>query len=477
MTTRTDTTAGRWRAGEGEEARLTPGAAAAAEVWSRGFLPLRVRSEGSYRLRPAFPGTAVVLGGDTYEVLSETELPEDGLVVYRMRAWPEGELIRDRVVYGPAFVLAAQAERERARVRQKARPWRFLLYPLVGLLPEEEQERLCDRLGLFAATATLVSGLVESLGVTLLLLLVARASEGGGAIVLLVSLPGLVLLVLPGLGRAFGAVFLRETGGSAPVALAFEALRALGAVRERRDQRLVPLTRSAFWERLSSADAVETEADGAVVFRGLLPHITWGGGRRLSVGRDFWRVAPEPPRLDRGRLVYSYRLEPLGDPPAPGDAPPPVPPATAYAEEVMAQVRREWDALHEGFAWFASLLAADVQERAFAHRGGPAAARRPTAVTAMAGGLLGLYLLSFLPGPPGDPLAPAIGGVAALLLADALQRIRATRRGLYAPSLLRFLLPSDSLRPERLAWHAHRDAEREALALIGRTRDPTPPTS
>ena len=141
-----------------------------------------MRSEGSYRLRPAFPGTAVVLGGFTYEVLSETELPEDGLVVYRLRAWPEGEVVRDRVVYGPSFVRAAEAERERARVRDEVRPWRLLLYPVVGLLPEEEQERVCDRLGLYAVTATIVSGLVESAGVILVLLLVARASDSGGAI-------------------------------------------------------------------------------------------------------------------------------------------------------------------------------------------------------------------------------------------------------------------------------------------------------
>ena len=86
------------------------------------------------------------------------ELPEDHLVVYRLRAWPESEVIRDRVVYGPAFVEAAEADRERARFRDRARPWRFLLYPVVGLLPEEEQGRFCDRLGLYAVTATLVSG-------------------------------------------------------------------------------------------------------------------------------------------------------------------------------------------------------------------------------------------------------------------------------------------------------------------------------
>jgi len=126
VTTRTDGP-GRFRVRDGEEARLTPGAAADAEVWSRGFLPLRVRTEPSARLRPAFPGTAVGLGERTYEVLTETELPVDGLFVYRMRAWPDGEVVRDRVVYGPAFVRAAEAERERARVRVRVRPWRPLL--------------------------------------------------------------------------------------------------------------------------------------------------------------------------------------------------------------------------------------------------------------------------------------------------------------------------------------------------------------
>jgi hypothetical protein len=464
-------TAGRWRVGDGEEARLTPSTSAAAEVWSRGFLPLRVRSEGSYRLRPAFPGTAVALGEGTYEVLSETELPEDGLVVYRMRPWPEGEVIRDRVVYGPAFVRAAEGERERARVRARARPWRLLLYPVVGLLPEEVQERLCDRLGLYAVTATLVSGLVESFGVILALLLVARASEGGSAILVMTALPGLILLVLPGLGRAFGAALLRETGGSVPILLAFETLRALGALGERRDRSFVPLTRSAFWERLGRPDTVETASEGTLVFRGLLPHLTWGGSRRLSVGRDFWSAVAEPPALDGGRLVYAYRLEPLGDAPAPGEPEPSVPSATAYAEEVLGQVQREWDALNEGFAWLTCMLPGDVQARAFEHRGGPPAARRATIATAAACGLLGLYLLSFLPGPAADPLAPFIGGLAVGLLVDAVLRVRATRQGRYAPSLFRVLLPSESLRPERVAYHAHRDGEREALAVLDRIAD------
>jgi hypothetical protein len=453
---------GRWRVAEGEEARLTPGAAADAEVWSRGFLPLRARSQGSYRLRPAFPGTAVRLGAKTYEVLSETELPEDGLFVYRLRLWPEGEVVRDRVVYGAAFVRAVEAERERARGRERARPFRFLLYPIVGLLPEEEQVRLSDRFGLYAVTATLVSGLLEGFLILVVPLLLSRRGPAYAIGAVSTSVV-FALLALPALGRAFSAFFLRETGGSAPVVLVLEALRALGVRFSRHDRTVVPLTRAAFWERLGRPDSVTQEADGSLVYRGLLPHLTWGGARNLTAGDDYWQATAEPTRLDRGRLVHAYRLVPLGDPPGPGE-PPPVPlPPTAYADEVMAGVRREWDELNEGFAWLTSLLSEELQARAFDHCGGPPAARRAVRWTAGAGGVTALYVLSFLPGPPGDPVGPALAALAALLLLDGALRLRASRRGRYAPSLLRFLIPTDVLRPERVAYHAHRDAERHIL--------------
>ena len=450
---------GRWRVTEGEEARLTPGAAADAELWSRGFLPLRARSEGSYRLRAAFPGTAVVLGALTYEALSETELPEDGLFVYRLRPWPEGEVVRDRVVYGPAFVRAAQAERERARGRERARPFRFLLYPIVGLLPEEEQVRLSDRFGLYAVTATLVSGLLEGLLILLVPLLLSRrgAAYAIGAVT---TSAAFALLALPAFGRAFSAFFLRETGGSALVVFLYEALRTLGVRLARHDRSLVPLTRAAFWERLARPDTVTSEADGSLVYRGLLPHLTWGSARNLEAGGDYWRATAEPAELDRGRLVHAYRLEPVGDPRSPGEPPRVQLLPTAYADEVLAGVRREWDDLNQGFAWLTSLLPEELQARAFDHRGGPTAARRATLWTAGGSVLAACYVLSLLPGPLGDPISPALGVLALVLFADAARRLRATRHGCYAPSLLRFIFPTDVLRPERVAYHAHRDAER-----------------
>jgi hypothetical protein len=455
----------RIRVADGEEARLTPGTAADAEVWSRGFLPLRPRSEGSYRLRPAFPGTAVVLGRATFEVMSETELPDHGLFVYRLRAWPEGEVVRDRVVYGAAFVRAVQLERERQERRERVRPYRFVLYPLIGLLPEEEQVWLSERYGLYAVTATLVSGLLEAFGLLLVPTLLTRSGvlSPGHAI----SAAGLLsLLALPALGRAFSAFFLRETGGSAPVVAVYESLRALGVRFARHDLTVVPLTRAAFWERLARPDSVSAQPDGSYVFVGLLPHLSWDGKRALAAGDGYWKATPEPPELVRGRLVHVYTVAAMADPPAPGEPAPPAPdpPAsTAYADEVMEGVRREWDDLNHGFAWFTSLLGEELQGRAFDHRGGPAAARRATLWTAGAGATAAIYLLSFLPGPAGDPVAPLVALVAVLLLVDGARRFLASRAGRYAPSLFRFALPTDILRPERVAYHAHRDAERRIL--------------
>jgi hypothetical protein len=414
-----------------------------------------------------------VLGEATFEVLSETDVPERSAVVYRLRAWPEGEVVRDRLVYDRSFVRRAEAERERARLRSRIAPFRWLLYPLVGLLPEEQQERVCDRLGLYAVTATLVSGLAEALGAFSALALVLDASDPGRAVSLLLSLPGFLLLVLPGLGRAFAAALLRETGGSPLVVSAFDLTRRLGAWRRRHDAGFVPLTRAAFWERLQRPDAVERTPEGSLVYRGLLAHLTWTGSHRLRGGEDFWSVTPLPPELDRGRLVYAYRLEPAGSTALAGEPAPEPLPATTYADEVLGAVRSEWDAFHRAFPGLACLLGAEVQARAFDHRGGPRAARRATLATAALSVVVAVYLLSFLPGgPAADPLVPFVAAGALALIADAVLRAVATRAGRYAPSLWRAVLPCDTLRPERVAYRAHHEAERRALERLSQPTAP-----
>jgi hypothetical protein len=444
--------------GGGESASLTPQGPTAAEIRSRGYLPLRARDPGEAFRRPAFPGTAVLLGDQTFEVVAERSAPEG--VVYLLGPWPEGEVARHRVAYGPPFVRAVLAERERAAIHARLRPYRFVLYPLVGLLPEAEQERWSDRLGLYAVHATLVSGLCEVALYLLLVWGIARGADGGLRVALLLLGPLLGIVALLGVLRAFGAAAFREVSGQVLVEVAFDLFRGLRAAVLPADVSVVPLTRAAFWARLGTPDRVTRDPDGALTFRGLLPHLHWRTGHNVRAGEDYWRVEPQAPVLDRNRVVYSYRLSPAARDEAPSPAEPPG--TLAYAEDVLAGVRREWDDLLGGFAWLASLLPEDVQRRAFDPRGGPAAARRPTAVTAVIGLVFAAWVF-LQPVVAADPIGPWFRVLAAVLCLDALIRIRRARRGLYAPSLFAFALPSGSLRPERVAYHAHRDAERQTL--------------
>jgi hypothetical protein len=460
---RHDNAVSTFRVDAGEEAVVAAGPPEHGLVRSRGFLPLRVRTEGIPHRRPAFCGTALVLGERTYEVIEETETAEG--VAYALRPWPEGEVVRDRVVYGPRLVRSARADRERAATRERVRPYRFLLYPLVGFLPEAEQERAAERLGLYSVTATTVSGLVEAALVFVVVWLVARSADKAMMIALVVLSPLLSYFALAGLGRAFAAWAFHETSGPYLVEMASRAIKALGRTADgRRDRTLVPLTRETFWTRLDVPDKVTPEGDGVVVFRGLLPHLTWHTGHHVQAGDSYWQVEALPPAQKRGRLVYGYRLvaaERHDSAALPREPPSP----HAYADEVWAGIRHEWDDLLGAFSWHASLLGETVQRRAFADRGGPAAARRPTCVTALAGLILGVFMLA-QPHEAADSLGPWMRLVAFLLLVDGVLRIARTLSGAYAPSLFRFILPSDCLRPERIPYQAHRDAEREARATI-----------
>lgn len=435
---------------------MSDGVPSAVEIRSRGYLPLRVRTaEIPYR-RSAFPGTAVVVGERTYEVVDERTEPER--VVYSLREWPEGEVIRDRVEYGPRFVRAVLAERERAATRARFRPYRAFLYPIVGLLPEAEQERWSERLGLYSVTATLVSGACE---VALLLLAVWAIGRGGDdpglRVMLALAAPLLAILALLGFGRAFAALAFRETSGQYLVELAFSLFRSARAAVAPRDRTLVPLTRDAFWARLMVPDRVAEDGHGTLVLRGLLPHLGWETGHHVEAGDLYFRAEPEPPVLDRGRLVYTYRLTPAREEPMA----PPAALSTVYARKVWAGIEKEWDDFLTAFTWFASLLPEDVQRRAFESRGGPACVRRTVQVTAVVGFVVAAYIFA-QPVVPADPVGPWLRLVAVGLVVDGARRLQRARRGSYAPSVFSFLLPCDSLRPERIAYHAHRDAERAA---------------
>ena len=443
----------RWRVDEGEEARLTPEGPSAAVIESLGSLPLRARPEsGGVHHRPAFPGSAVVLGGERFEVVAE-EVLETG-ARYLLDPWPADHILRDVVEYSPRLVRATQRERARVVEVERARRWSWLLYPFVGLLPETRQLMVCEQLGLDAAHATLAGAMLEALVVFTVVtggispLESMRRHEGLGF--RWVNEAGYLVSTI--LVRAFGAVAFGEVAGSVVLGFAFEVAQALKPFAPRFDASVVPLTREAFWARLALPDRHEPQPDGSIVVRSLLPHLTWGtstGHARIPVGRDWWSVTVLPPLTEKGRLTYRYQLMAVGDPALGALEPPGV---RQYQQEVVGEVERAWDDFLFGFSWLACLLPEDVQERAYGHRGGPPASRTATVITA------GLELLASLAFLRPTPLDLATAG---FLILDGGRRIARARQGSYGPSLVGGLI-SDYVPPERRVYHAHLAAERVA---------------
>jgi hypothetical protein len=223
------------------------------------------------------------------------------------------------------------------------------------------------------------------------------------------------------------------------------------------------MTRDAFWARLALPDRQTREEDGSVLVRSTLPHLSWTLSARLAAGGHWWAAAPLPPVVERGRLVHAYRLRLLTDPASPEAAQATPPEATAYQDEVRAQVAQQWrDVRSSGFGWLVSLLPVPVQERAVGREGGPRAIRVSTIVSIAATLVAAVWFATGL-----GPINTLVG---ILLAVDVGLRLWRLLHGEYAPSLFGGLI-SDYLQPERKAFHAHRDAERQALAdLAGAAR-------
>lgn len=449
----------RWRVDEGEEARLTPAGPRAAVIESLGSLPLRLRSEAlGVHHRPEFPGTCVSLGGARYEVVEEQPL-ETGFR-YLLEPWAGEAIFRDVVEYGPKLVRAAQRERERALERERASRWSSILYPLVGLLPEERQVLACDRLGLDPSLST-YGGVGLELGIAIMLALSLPAGSPMGPAYVIAG-----LIVAPALYRLLGAVLFREVSGSPLLRAGFALWDSLGRSGRRADATVLPLTREAFWARLARPDRHDRQTDGSVIVRSLMPHLSWGRALGtapvLRVGGDHWRVATLPTVLEQGRLAYAYQLWPLREPEMLSDLPDPVPPDPRhYQAEVLEQVAKEWDDVFGVAPWLPALLPRAAQERAYRGRGGPSASQRWSVLTALTA--LGLALWFLLGKGTVNLLTGVVCGF------DGAQRLLRTLDGKYAPSLLG-LAVSDYLRPERVAYHAHLEAERISLRALDRTR-------
>lgn len=451
----------RWRIDEGEQARLTPEGPTAAVVESQGSLPLRVRSEAmGVHHRPEFPGSCVLLGGERYEVVAE-EVVETGFR-YHLEPWRMDAIARHVVEYGPRLVRAAQRERRGAEERAERDRYAPLLYPLIGLLPEERQLAACDSYGLEPRLATLAGVLLE-----LAVVLTAAAAHGsrfaaGGILQGLKLAPFAILvgmaLVFPAVMRLIGVAFGQVAGN-----WIVELVVGWGAERgHRQDATVIPLTREAFWARLNLPDRHERPPDGSLTVKGLLPHLRWTSRSALrtllEVEGEHWSITALPPAIEKGRLTYAYHLFPARDPGMRADLPDPSPPDPRhYQWEVLEEVSREWDDVFRAAPWLPALLPRGVQERAYRGRGAAAQARRWSLITACLTLAAGLWIVT-----GSGPVNFLLG---LLLLGDGGHRLWRAQSGDFAPSAFGGLF-AHLLRPERVAYHAHRDAERETLTEL-----------
>ena len=153
--------------------------------------------------------------------------------------------------------------------------------------------------------------------------------------------------------------------------------------------------------------------------------------------------------------MYAYRLAPYTEEVAEGESAPCPPRPTAYQEEVLAEVDAEWGDFLSAFSWVVSLFPAAVQRRAVGRRGGVRAVRK---VTLRSAGFCVVASLWFFAGPGVLNFATGVA-----LLVDGAQRLWRAQRGQYAPSLVGGFI-ADYVRPERHAYHLHRDADRRARA-------------
>jgi len=438
------------RIADDEYAEADPHEPGGAIVVSAGHLPFRAPvAAGGVHHRPRFAGTTVQIGDVRYECVDEQV--QDGRVVYTLRPWPPDQIIRELITYDGDFIAALREERRRLARRERGRRFYWPLYPLLGALPEADQIRWCEGWGLEPRLATCLGASGE-----IMLLLWAWMSLPAAAALLLMG--STALLISAALMRIAGAVIAAEVAGSPLVAALLWVARLFGGGLPPPDVTLLPMTREAFWARLALPDRQKREDDGSVTVRSVLPHLTWTIGARVAgEAEQWWRVAAAHTRVEQGRLVYTYRLavEGLAEGVAMRDVRPPRP--QAYQDTVMGEVRREWDDVRTAFGWLMSMLPTPAQERAFAHVGGPSAARVGVILSAVFCAGAAAWMAA----------APTFLNLAAAaaFAGDAGWRLWRHACGLYAPSLFARWVPR-YMRPERLSYHAHRAAERETLAAL-----------
>jgi hypothetical protein len=124
-------------------------------------------------------GTAVVVDGEPFEI---TALQRSrGSEVWILRPWPAGDPMRTVVTLDRSWVEEVHRELTSRLRANRARRWTIPLAPVLGSAPASLQQRWESRWGFPAASASLLSSLVElALSCIAIVHILASALGGGG---------------------------------------------------------------------------------------------------------------------------------------------------------------------------------------------------------------------------------------------------------------------------------------------------------
>ena len=199
-------------------------------------------------IQPAFPGTAVLVDDDWYEIAgAEPMIGAPHRTAYALRPWDGAEVIRTAFELTPAACDAlTHSYRESQRRRGRGGVLRLLPF-LTGLLPADDQKRLETEFGVPAVRATLISAF-PILGLSAAVMMLrfaygARTDFGEyhqlvGAIVRYSPLA--LYFFLESVARLWSTQG-NEPLGTLPVALPihlWRSLRGMNVPREKLDRRL-----------------------------------------------------------------------------------------------------------------------------------------------------------------------------------------------------------------------------------------------
>ncbi len=275
----------------------------------------RIDAEGR---RSGYPGTAVQIGEDFFEVVAAEK--SGGEWIYRLEPWPAQEPIRVCVEWGGEQERGFIAGLRDERIRERKRLLAWSVQVLLGFLPAKHQDRLYETIGLDPPRATLWSAVLElAVASPFAVLFVVNSITGGmpghgGQVPALIGLLAIVAAAEGG----FRLVAVISTGN--PIGSLLFMLLSLRLKSE--DPKYVPADRiSAIGGALDVVSPVPKiwwERAGGVTYEGE-PYILAGSGRErtdysyhfLKGGAGFPVLDPKLEQVRNRSSDLSYVLAPL----------------------------------------------------------------------------------------------------------------------------------------------------------------------